>query len=56
VWEGIEDGKWVWYRFGVPLLFIAMAIASFADMQRERKRAELGASTEPARDNGSGNS
>ena len=57
VWEGIDSGKWVWYRFGIPLMFIAMAITNFAVMHaRERKRAELGAAPDPARDSGSGNS
>jgi hypothetical protein len=56
VWEGIDSGKWVWYRFGLPLFFIAMAIANFARHARERKRAELGAAPDPARDSGSGNS
>ena len=57
LWEGIESGKWVWYRFGLPLLFIAMAIANFAVMHaRERKRAEPGAAPDPARDSGSGSS
>ena len=57
VWEGIESGKWVWYRFGLPLMFIAMAITNFAVMHaRERKRAESGAAPDPARDSGSGSS
>jgi len=57
VWEGIDSGKWVWYRFGLPLLFIAMAITNFAVMHaRERKRAELGAAPDSARDSSSGDS
>ena len=57
LWEGIESGKWKWYRFGLPLLFIAMAIVNFAVMHaRERKRAEPGAAPDPARDSGSGSS
>jgi hypothetical protein len=32
VWEGIDSGKWVWYRFDLTLLFIVMAIANFAAM------------------------
>jgi hypothetical protein len=51
VWEGIEIGKWKWYRFGLPLLFIAMVIANFANI----KRAEKEAASDPARDSGSGN-
>ena len=44
VWEGIEEKKWVWYRFGLPLLFIAMAIVNFTTLHtRERKLAEQAA-------------
>ena len=44
VWEGIDSGKWVWYRFGLPLMFISMAIVNLASMRRqERRRAELAA-------------
>jgi hypothetical protein len=57
VWEAIESGKWKWYRFGLPLMFIAMAITNFAVMHaRERKRTEAGAAPDPARDSASGNS
>ena len=50
VWEGIESGKWVWYRFGLPLLFIAMAIANLAVMHaRERRRAEPGGAADRGR-------
>ena len=30
VWEGIESGKWLWYRIGIALFMIAIAIANFA--------------------------
>src|SRR5262249_1745768 len=29
VWEGIESGKWSWFRIGVALFLIAIAIANF---------------------------
>jgi hypothetical protein len=34
VWEGIESGKWLWYRIGIALLMIAIAIANFATLRR----------------------
>jgi len=34
VWEGIESGKWVWYRIGIALFMIAIAIANFATLHR----------------------
>ena len=47
LWEGIESGKWVWYRFGLPLLFISMAIVNLTSMHaRERRRAEPGAAAD----------
>jgi hypothetical protein len=49
VWEGIESGKWLWYRIGIALFMIAIAIANFATLhRRERKRAE----PSPAADGG----
>lgn len=55
IWEAVESGKWVWYRFGLPLIFIAMAITNFAAMRRRaRRRAEQGAAPDPTRDGGSG--
>lgn len=57
VWEAIESGKWVWYRFGLPLIFVAMAISNFAVMRaRQRKRAEQEAAPVAARESGSGSS
>jgi hypothetical protein len=42
LWEAIDSGVWKWYRFGLPLMFTAMAIANFGLMHaRERKRAEV---------------
>jgi hypothetical protein len=56
VWEGIEEGKWKWYKFGMPVLFIGMAIANFGSIHMlERKLAEKEAASDPARDSGSGN-
>lgn len=50
VWEGIEEGKWKWYRFGLPLMFITMAIVNFATINmRERKLAEQGTATDASR-------
>src|SRR5437764_15125892 len=47
VWEGIESGKWLWYRIGIALFMIAIAIDYFATLhRRERKRAEQGAAAE----------
>jgi hypothetical protein len=44
LWEAIDSGVWKWYRFGLPLLFIAIAILNFGLMHaQERKRGELGA-------------
>jgi hypothetical protein len=34
VWEGIESGKWLWYRIGIALFMIAIAIANFATLHR----------------------
>jgi hypothetical protein len=34
VWEGIESGKWLWYRIGIALFMIAIAIANFATLRR----------------------
>ena len=34
VWEGIESGKWLWYRIGIALFMIAIAIANFATPHR----------------------
>ena len=34
VWEGIESGKWLWYRIGIALFLIAIAIANFATPHR----------------------
>ena len=34
VWEGIESGKWLWYRIGIALFLIAIAIANFATLHR----------------------
>jgi hypothetical protein len=45
VLECIESGKWIWWRFGASLLLIVLAIAHFADLQRERKRAAPGTSS-----------
>jgi hypothetical protein len=57
VWEGIDSGKWDWKGFVFPLLFIVMAISNLAAMHaQERKRAELGAAPDPARDSSSGHS
>jgi hypothetical protein len=37
VWEGIESGKWLWFRIGAALLMIAIAIANFVyDRHRDR--------------------
>ena len=34
VWEGIESGKWLWYRIGIALFMIAIAIANFVTQRR----------------------
>jgi hypothetical protein len=34
VWDGIESGKWLWYRIGAALFLIAIAIANFATLHR----------------------
>ncbi len=34
VWDGIESGKWLWYRIGIALFLIAIAIANFATQRR----------------------
>ena len=34
VWDGIESGKWLWFRIGSALFMIAIAIANFATLHR----------------------
>ena len=34
VWDGIESGKWSWFRIGVALFMIAIAIANFVTQPR----------------------
>ena len=34
VWEGIESGKWLWFRIGSALFMIAIAIANFVTQRR----------------------
>lgn len=38
IWEGVEEGKWKWYKFGTPLLFTAMAIAGFANVRQHEEK------------------
>jgi hypothetical protein len=32
--EGIESGKWSWFRIGIALFLIAIAIANFVTQRR----------------------